>query len=623
MSDQRLTELTEAAPADDDWLYLVDVSDTTQSAEGTSRKVQAGRIGSRFNVKAYGATGDGSTDDTAAIKAAISAAHDQVISGNTGDWGVQSATSGSMPEVFFPSGLYKITGPLTDATTAKGQRYVHYRGENAVLVDTTETVTCFQDIAWDARFTQLKFRGFDTQIHIDTDNVNRAKIDIVDCEFTDPASYCIQTSTDSNSSLINVDRCRFSLDQAGAVTIDTSVDFFNVRSSWFQCNSTVGIITRNHLIMRDCVMVPSGTNTDARYWIENRGGRLYVEKMRFGGEGAGRAFLWHYTDTDSSGTINPVHVILKDFEAYATEELMRLYGLPNHLVIQNVMDDNPSGSASPVIWADTNITDAELKAWARYGSVDIDERWPRIRTTGHTEVAAMLQIKNLKTNPKFIGPSKRIPVAKVVGSGHHNTGWAKSSTTSDSSGDNGYGTTSQVCTANSDDDSVSLSDTNFLPEATLGRQIYTMCHEIEWQPAGDAGHCELFVDVGYERYQVNLLQGRHVYSFPFLYLNGGGGAADTDLDNIQYQTGARLANGDVITWHRWYLLEDLHLANFVALEMEGSAAPSSLGAIGPNQSFFVGDIVWEVAPAASGNIGNVCVAAGNPGTWKTFGTIAA
>lgn len=36
-----------------------------------------------------------------------------------------------------------------------------------------------------------------------------------------------------------------------------------------------------------------------------------------------------------------------------------------------------------------------------------------------------------------------------------------------------------------------------------------------------------------------------------------------------------------------------------------------------------GDIVYNTAPAAAGNIGWVCVTGGTPGTWKTFGTIAA
>jgi hypothetical protein len=36
-----------------------------------------------------------------------------------------------------------------------------------------------------------------------------------------------------------------------------------------------------------------------------------------------------------------------------------------------------------------------------------------------------------------------------------------------------------------------------------------------------------------------------------------------------------------------------------------------------------GSIVWDTTPSAGGDIGWVCIATGTPGTWKTFGTIAA
>lgn len=43
----------------------------------------------------------------------------------------------------------------------------------------------------------------------------------------------------------------------------------------------------------------------------------------------------------------------------------------------------------------------------------------------------------------------------------------------------------------------------------------------------------------------------------------------------------------------------------------------------PNSGTFkVGDIIWNSAPSAGGNIGWVCVTAGTPGTWKSFGDIS-
>jgi hypothetical protein len=68
-----------------------------------------------FNVKTYGATGDGSTDDSTAIQAAIDAA--ELIYSSTGKVGV----------VFFPSGIYKTTVALT--------------ATNSVILCGTPTVT--------------------------------------------------------------------------------------------------------------------------------------------------------------------------------------------------------------------------------------------------------------------------------------------------------------------------------------------------------------------------------------------------------------------------------------------------------------------------------------------------
>jgi hypothetical protein len=50
--------------------------------------------------------------------------------------------------------------------------------------------------------------------------------------------------------------------------------------------------------------------------------------------------------------------------------------------------------------------------------------------------------------------------------------------------------------------------------------------------------------------------------------------------------------------------------------IEGSAAPTT-------GIWKVGDIVWNTAPVAGGTIGFVCTTAGTPGTWKTWGAIAA
>ena len=40
-------------------------------------------------------------------------------------------------------------------------------------------------------------------------------------------------------------------------------------------------------------------------------------------------------------------------------------------------------------------------------------------------------------------------------------------------------------------------------------------------------------------------------------------------------------------------------------------------------SYVMGDVMWNSAPNVAAAIGWVCVTAGTPGTWKSFGTISA
>jgi len=51
-------------------------------------------------------------------------------------------------------------------------------------------------------------------------------------------------------------------------------------------------------------------------------------------------------------------------------------------------------------------------------------------------------------------------------------------------------------------------------------------------------------------------------------------------------------------------------------EFNDDSAPAS-------GSYDVGDIVWNIAPAAGGYRGWICVSTGSPGTWKGFGLIQA
>ena len=102
MGNKKITDLTELTiPSSGDYIPIVDVSDTTDDPAGTTKKIKSYRLGGNtYNVKNYGAVGDGTTDDTSAIQSAINAI---VALGGYYAVGI----------VYFPAGVYKVTSPLT------------------------------------------------------------------------------------------------------------------------------------------------------------------------------------------------------------------------------------------------------------------------------------------------------------------------------------------------------------------------------------------------------------------------------------------------------------------------------------------------------------------------------
>lgn len=96
-----------------------------------------------LNVRDYGAAGDGTTDDTAAIQAALDAASTRGIS-----------------TVLFPSGVYKIS-----ATTADNNFY------------TALTVHSGQRLVFDAATLQLTANGYDFYAVLNIHNVNNVTVE--------------------------------------------------------------------------------------------------------------------------------------------------------------------------------------------------------------------------------------------------------------------------------------------------------------------------------------------------------------------------------------------------------------------------------------------------------------
>jgi hypothetical protein len=101
------------------------------------RTLQAKLRETPLSVMDFGATGNGVTDDTAAIQAAINQA---MLASNPGSFGSNSPAAGS-PIVFFPSGYYRVTAALnvTNHVAFEGEGQSEYSSGSRIFMATLAT----------------------------------------------------------------------------------------------------------------------------------------------------------------------------------------------------------------------------------------------------------------------------------------------------------------------------------------------------------------------------------------------------------------------------------------------------------------------------------------------------
>ena len=112
-----------------------------------------------FNVKAYGAKGDGVTDDTAAIQSAVIAAN-AVLTAFSGVLPPQAYPGWSPVNLYFPTGAYKVSGSAGQACIELPPMLgVIGDGFGSQIVPTTATAHCFRVANLLNNFRGINFIG--------------------------------------------------------------------------------------------------------------------------------------------------------------------------------------------------------------------------------------------------------------------------------------------------------------------------------------------------------------------------------------------------------------------------------------------------------------------------------
>jgi hypothetical protein len=234
------------------------------------------------DVRDHGARGDGQTDDTAAIQAAIDAV------GGVSQPYPGTAYYNEMEAIHFPPGHYRIS----DTLRIGNGRII---GDGAVIEQTNPDRDVFAaDSAWRLSISGFTFLGGRNHLVLHNPNLDTGQVHIDRCRFYGARGVALDV--DIVSTTLAVRDCIFL--ECGQVWVNRGCDQAVMRDCWITTHHAMrdraAIEHRGgRLTIENLCGVPL-VNGDEQRWIDNYGGNLTCRQCRFGGEGGGFTAVVNY-----------------------------------------------------------------------------------------------------------------------------------------------------------------------------------------------------------------------------------------------------------------------------------------------------------------------------------------
>jgi hypothetical protein len=230
-----------------------------------------------FNVKDFGAKGDGKADDTKAIQDAFDAA-------------AKTARSEQYPghsyyvsnaEIYFPSGKYIITDTLQIKANVRGE------GGAIIYLENSKKDIMAGDWVWRWKIEGITFVGGRDQLHIGNPNIDTGRIIIEQCSFYNCDGIAVNLLKGTNSTQVTVEDCVFLHCRQAVVNW---CDLCKVKDTWVSTKKEMQnqAAFENHgwMVLDNICGVPIVVPENDQRWIDNYGS-VTCRDFRFGGESAG------------------------------------------------------------------------------------------------------------------------------------------------------------------------------------------------------------------------------------------------------------------------------------------------------------------------------------------------
>lgn len=246
------------------------------------------------DVTTFGATGDGKTDDTAAIQKAADVAAARTLAFQPAG----GVYLGSAPPVYFPAGHYRISKEI------RFGGYANVRSDAGAIIQQTADRRIFVfDGGYTVTVSGIRFLGGTRQIEYANANIDASTLHIEGCEFQLAKEFALYThgTTDGHlSANLVVEKSRFLLPRQ---VLHNACDAATIRDCWVFIDrrnfapDAAAFVNRSGVLMFDNMFgVPSfGDSPEhARVrWVDNHD-QFLANRSRFGGEDAGIPIVHHF-----------------------------------------------------------------------------------------------------------------------------------------------------------------------------------------------------------------------------------------------------------------------------------------------------------------------------------------
>jgi hypothetical protein len=333
-------------------------------------------------VTDFGAVGDGVTDDTAAIQAALTYQANNQISTQDG----AGNFLGTSPDIFFPKGRYLISSTLNWTSS-----YGKLIGEQAIISEAggfagnyaIENTTG----AWRVSVHGIQFEDFHTAVYLDNANQNSGQIEFVECGFF---NHVNGARIVCQSSIVVFQDCMWR--SCEHEIWQENCDYLVVLGGWI----SRGVLTQNgdggivvdagNLDMYSTVGVPTAQTASECAWI-----RLGVDaqmvrcySVRFGGETGAHSAVNVYAPWASVD--KKVGVELTNCQVYTanTENrcAIRLFNIPN---VINLIGNTGFEDTSYIAWSNTVGAGAQATIIAAITAFYVNNNYVLITLQGNSQ----------------------------------------------------------------------------------------------------------------------------------------------------------------------------------------------------------------------------------------------